>query len=67
VGFVHGYFEQSFMITFYYWLAASVLAGVLCVPAWPWLWHRDPVMWADDERLVLSPEARAREAAKKKS
>ena len=56
VGFVHGYLRQSFEITFYYWLAASVLAGVLCVPSWPWLWNRDPVIWADDERITLSTQ-----------
>jgi hypothetical protein len=66
VGFVHGYILQSFEVTFYYWLAASLLAGVLCVPSWPWLWHRDPVVWADDERVEMTLEARAREAAQKR-
>jgi hypothetical protein len=65
VGFVHGYLKQSFEVTFYYWLVASALAIVLCVPSWPWLWNQDPVMWADDERQGSSLEERAREAAKR--
>ena len=47
VGFVHGFLRDSFDVTFYYWLAASLLAGLLTVPGWPWLYRRDPVKWLE--------------------
>ena len=45
VGFLHGYVEQNFAVTFAYWLVASVIAGLLTVPGWPWLYMRHPVQW----------------------
>lgn len=35
-------------MTFYWWLAASLVAGVLTVPSWGCLFRRHPVSWADE-------------------
>lgn len=45
IGFFHGYFEQSFFVTFYWWLGGSILAALLCIPSWPFLFQRDKVEW----------------------
>ena len=63
IGFVHGYLLQSFETTFAYWAVGSLLAAVLCIPSWPWLWHRDPVVWADDEQASSVEEKRVATAA----
>lgn len=63
IGFVHGYLLQSFETTFAYWAVGSLLAAVLCIPSWPWLWHRDPVVWADDEQVPSAEEKRVATAA----
>lgn len=47
VGFIHGYVEQSFKVTFTYWLIASLVAALLTVPGWTVLYHRHPVKWLD--------------------
>jgi uncharacterized membrane protein YgcG len=60
-GFAHGFATQSFAATFYWWLAASLLAGLLAVPGWPALYRRDPVRWL--ERLPSAEEEAAAEAA----
>ena len=60
-GFAHGFASQSFAATFYWWLAASLLAGLLAVPGWPALYRRDPVKWLD--RLPTAEEEAAAEAA----
>ena len=53
-GFAHGFATQSFAATFYWWLAASLLAGLLTVPGWPALYRRDAVAWL--ERLPTAEE-----------
>lgn len=49
LGFVHGYLAADFTVTFWWWLAASVVAGVLTVPSWPCLFQRHKVVWADQD------------------
>ena len=60
-GFAHGFATQSFAATFYWWLAASLLAGLLTVPGWPALYRRDAVAWL--ERLPTAEEDDAADAA----
>ena len=60
-GFAHGFATQSFAATFYWWLAASLLAGLLTVPGWPALYRRDAVAWL--ERLPTAEEDVAADAA----
>ena len=60
-GFAHGFATQSFAATFYWWLAASLLAGLLTVPGWPALYRRDAVAWL--ERLPTAEEDAAADAA----
>ena len=55
VGFFHGYAERDFVVTFYWWLGASLLAGVLTIPSWPCLYQRHKVVWADQEEEVEPP------------
>jgi len=60
-GFAHGFATQSFTATFYWWLAASLLAGLLTVPGWPALYRRDAVAWL--ERLPTAEEDDVADAA----
>ena len=60
-GFAHGFATQSFAATFYWWLAASLLAGLLTVPGWPALYRRDALSWL--ERLPTAEEDAAADAA----
>ena len=60
-GFAHGFATQSFAATFYWWLAASLLAGLLTVPGWPALYRRDAVAWL--ERLPTAEEDAAADTA----
>ena len=60
-GFAHGFATQSFAATFYWWLASSLLAGLLAVPGWPVLYRRDPVEWL--KRLPTEEEEAKAEAA----
>ena len=62
-GFAHGFATQSFAATFYWWLAASLLAGLLTVPGWPALYRRDAVAWL--ERLPTAEEDDAADVAEK--
>jgi len=32
-------------VTFYWWLGGSILAALLCIPSWPFLYQRDKVEW----------------------
>ena len=69
VGFLHGWAAQSFAISFYYWAAASLVAAVVSVPGWPWLFRRHGVQWlervpAEDELEPLPAPAPADKGAK---
>ena len=33
------------MLTFNYWLGATIFAGILTIPGWPWLYQKNPVNW----------------------
>jgi signal peptidase complex subunit 1 len=44
VGWVWGYFAQSFLVTFYVWAGALTFCVILCVPDWP-IYNRNPVKW----------------------
>jgi hypothetical protein len=59
VGFVHGHIEQRFLVTFYWWLGASLLAGLLTIPSWPCLFQRHPVVWADEAAAASAAAAAA--------
>ena len=62
VGFFHGYALQSFLVTFKWWLAGSLLAGLVSIPSWP-IFRRDTVPWqplpADDEAEAEAEEGEA--------
>ncbi len=67
VGFFHGYALQSFLVTFKWWLAGSLLAGLVSIPSWP-IFRRDTVPWQplpadDDEAEAEEGEAAAAAAA----
>lgn len=53
VGFIYGYVEQSFDLTFKSWAAGLVISMLLCVPDWP-MYRRNPIEWheADYEDSV---------------
>jgi hypothetical protein len=59
-GFAHGFATQSFAATFFWWLATSLLAGLLTVPGWPALYRRNTVVWL--ERLPTAEEDDAADA-----
>lgn len=44
LGFVYGYLEQSFWLTFLCCGGGMLLAMLLCVPDWPWF-NRHPLAW----------------------
>ncbi|CAD7951042.1 unnamed protein product [Amoebophrya sp. A120] len=52
LGFLYGFWEQSFIYCFYATLIGCALATVACLPSWPW-YMQDPLKWqpaADRER-----------------
>jgi hypothetical protein len=44
IGFFHGFYLQSFFVTFKWWLVGAVAAGLVAVPSWP-LFLADKVHW----------------------
>lgn len=46
ISFVVGYFQQSFAATFYGWAAGCVLAGIMCIPDYPW-YNSQRLEWLD--------------------
>ena len=44
VGWIVGYYQQSFYTTFLYWSGALAFTVLLCVPDWPF-YNRHPVNW----------------------
>ena len=44
IGFFHGFYLQSFFVAFKWWLAGSLVAGLVSVPSWPW-YLKDTVRW----------------------
>lgn len=51
IGFVYGYVEQSFWLTFLCCAGGMLLSMLLCVPDWPWF-NRHPLAW---QPAVLLP------------
>jgi len=53
VGFVHGYVAQSFLLTSYYIMGASLFFSIICIPSWPYFishkveWQASPVELAE--------------------
>ena len=60
IGFVVGYLQQDFRITFVWLAAGSGIAAVICLPDWPW-WNRHPIHWLpgeeEEEVRVVTPHA----------
>ena len=46
VGFVVGYFQQDFRLTFYFLATGGGISAVICLPDWPW-WNRHPLEWLE--------------------
>ena len=44
IGFVYGWMEQSFWLTFLWCVGGMLVAMALCVPDWPWF-NRHPLVW----------------------
>eukprot|EP00823_Brevimastigomonas_motovehiculus_P002126 TRINITY_DN1350_c3_g1_i1.p1 TRINITY_DN1350_c3_g1~~TRINITY_DN1350_c3_g1_i1.p1 ORF type:complete len:122 (-),score=25.56 TRINITY_DN1350_c3_g1_i1:305-649(-) len=44
VGFIAGFIVQRFIVTAIFSFAGLVVAGVICLPEWPFL-NRDPLPW----------------------
>lgn len=64
IGFFHGFYLQSFFVTFKWWLAGAVVAGLVAVPSWP-LFLADKVHWQPmpPAAAPLGDEAQAEGAA----
>ena len=46
VGWIVGFINQDFLLTFYYWLFGLCVSVILCVPDWG-IYNRNPVKWLD--------------------
>jgi len=46
VGFIVGYLQQEFRLTFYFLATGGGISAVLCLPDWPW-WNRHPLEWRE--------------------
>jgi hypothetical protein len=64
IGFFHGFYLQSFFVTFKWWLVGAVAAGLVAVPSWP-LFLADKVHWQPmpPTPAPLGDEAQAEGAA----
>jgi len=62
IGFIHGYIEQKFLMTFYWIFGASVLVTLLTLPAWP-IWNRDPLDFLPASDKEKAPKKGTKEAA----
>eukprot|EP00392_Amoebophrya_sp_AT5.2_P003362 g3367.t1 len=54
LGFVYGFFHDSFAYCFYGSLLGAALSVLMCFPSWP-CYNRDPLTWqpaADRERFA---------------
>jgi signal peptidase complex subunit 1 len=49
IGFIVGFFMKSFQVTVMIIGAGTLLAGLICVPAWP-MFRQNPLPW-----LAISP------------
>lgn len=47
VGWLVGFKEKDFYVTFQGWLAGLVLALLICIPDWPFF-NSHPVQWLDE-------------------
>ncbi|CEM31030.1 unnamed protein product [Vitrella brassicaformis CCMP3155] len=56
VGFVLGFVNQSFRLTFFCILGATVLSAAVCLPSWPW-WNMNPVQWQKPKKQNSSKKA----------
>jgi signal peptidase complex subunit 1 len=54
IGFFAGYIQQSFKITFQFWVVGMVLAAALCIPGWCCL-RRSKVDWLKSVEDPLPP------------
>uniref|UniRef100_A0A7S3BMF8 Signal peptidase complex subunit 1 n=1 Tax=Haptolina ericina TaxID=156174 RepID=A0A7S3BMF8_9EUKA len=59
IGFIAGYIQQEFRITFLFLSTGGGISAVICLPDWPW-WNRHPLDW------VPAPEEEEVEVKKKK-
>ena len=47
IGWLHGYIVESFLITYYWWLIATVVCIPLC--CWDWkFYNKEPIAWLSD-------------------
>merc|ERR1711979_188752 len=44
IGFVAGYIQQEFRITFLFLATGGGISAVICLRDWPW-WNRNPLEW----------------------
>lgn len=44
IGFVYGYYIQSFWVTFLWCVTGFLVASLVCIPDWPWF-NRHPLPW----------------------
>ena len=61
VGFIVGYVQQEFRLTFYFLATGGGVSALVCLPDWPW-WNRNPPAW----REVPDEEDEPKERRKKK-
>lgn len=44
IGWIHGYIVESFLVTYYWWLIATVVCIPLC--CWDWkFYNKEPITW----------------------
>jgi len=70
LGFLVGYLQQDFRMTFYFLATGGGTSAVICLPDWPW-WNRHPLKWLEvveeDEVEEKVEKKKKKKAAKAKS
>uniref|UniRef100_A0A7S0HRJ4 Signal peptidase complex subunit 1 n=1 Tax=Phaeocystis antarctica TaxID=33657 RepID=A0A7S0HRJ4_9EUKA len=65
IGFVVGYINQQFRLTFLWLSAGGGISAVLCLPDWPW-WNCSPLEWLPAPDEEEEEELRKEKKAQKK-
>merc|ERR1711920_171440 len=60
IGFLHGYVQSSFKLTFTWVFGATVIATLVCLPSWP-LWNRNLVKWLEPQEKEKEEDSKQKE------
>merc|ERR1719463_1025263 len=64
IGFLHGWSEERFSITFRWSLSGYILANVHCFLSWP-IWNMNPTTFQDESAAQLKVDKRESEGKSK--